>query len=147
MYSCECCGFKAKSKHGLRQHIDAKPECLALERRKAQQLMKISSSALGIQQIRSRQVAINKREVADFCADLRKKPPPFASIPTPNQREIAEEENWTMFGHDSEEELQVISSSKKRQRDMDDEDQVNISGVDISDLSKQKKKHFGPARY
>lgn len=107
---CDYCGFFAKSKYGLRQHIDGKPKCLEMDMKKAKELFKISTSVAASKEIRQREGNILNKEVSDFCAGLVKKAPPVASISTKRQREIEEEDIWDMQGYDS-----VDEGQKKKQ--------------------------------
>jgi hypothetical protein len=90
-FNCEYCGFKVKSKGGLRQHIAGKPNCLAAEKKKAAITMKATMMPKLARPPSS--PAASKPTGSSYFV-MEKKLQKEASIPTNYHGEMAFDDNF-----------------------------------------------------
>jgi hypothetical protein len=97
-FNCEYCGFKVKSKGGLRQHIAGKPNCQAAEKKKAAITMKATMMPKLARPPSS--PAASKPTGSSYFV-LEKKLQKEVSIPTNYHGEMAFDDNFDNFANDS----------------------------------------------
>ena len=91
-FSCNYCGNKVKTQRGLRQHIDGKPECRAMEKARA-----------GLVDVYT----------------LHRKSPPFASIPKRTYEETTPGQDFELSDIDA---ILCLSKPKRSRRFADVQD-------------------------
>jgi hypothetical protein len=96
-FNCEYCGFKVKSKGGLRQHIAGKPNCRAAEKKKAAITMK-ATMIPKIARPPSSPAASKPTGSSYFV--MEKKLQKEVSIPTNSHGEMVFDDNFDNFDND-----------------------------------------------